>query len=59
MPGDRVRITKGPLEGGGGMFKGLSARRRVCVLLDMLGTSQAVTLSEAEVEPEPATEAAA
>jgi transcription antitermination factor NusG len=58
MPGDRVRITKGPLAGRSGMFKRLSARRCVCVLLDMLGTSQTVTLSEAELEPEPTAEAA-
>ena len=59
MASDRVRITKAPLAGRGGMFKGLSAHRCVCVLLDMLRTSQTVTLSEAEVEPEPTAEAAA
>jgi hypothetical protein len=58
MPGDRVRITKGPLVGHAGTFKG-SARRRVCVVLDMLGASQAVTLAEAEADPEPTAEAAA
>jgi hypothetical protein len=40
------------------MFKGLSARRCVCVLLDMLATPRAVSLSEAELEPEPTAEAA-
>jgi len=49
-PGDRVRVTRGPLEGLGGLCAGMAPRERVLVLLSMLGARRQVTLPAASVE---------
>lgn len=48
VPGDAIRISRGPLVGQLGLFQGMRGSERVLVLLQMLGH---VTLSREDVEP--------
>jgi transcription antitermination factor NusG len=40
-PGDRVRVTHGPLVGFAGIYSGMSGRQRIEVLLTLLGGADA------------------
>lgn len=51
QPGDRVRITDGPLTGLVGMVAGMRPHQRIEVLLQMLGSLQRVELATAAVKP--------
>jgi transcriptional antiterminator NusG len=48
--GDRVRVTRGPLEGHVGLYAGMKPRERVEVLLAILGGAQRVELPRGDVE---------
>jgi transcriptional antiterminator RfaH len=48
-PGDKVRVTTGPLTGFTGLVEGMRPHQRVEVLLQMLGSLQRVELAVAGV----------
>jgi transcriptional antiterminator RfaH len=50
VPGTRVRVLRGPLEGLPGLFVGMKPRERVEVLLTLLGGAQRVTLAQRDIE---------
>jgi transcriptional antiterminator RfaH len=50
VPGDRVRVTTGPLRGFDGLYAGQRARERVLVLLAVLGGRQRVILPKDDVQ---------
>jgi transcriptional antiterminator RfaH len=49
VPGDRVRVTQGPLAGLDGLYEGMRPRERVAVLLEILGGRQRGTLARGDV----------
>ena len=49
-PGDRVKLTGGPLIGLSGLVEGMRAHERVAVLLELLGSTRAVEMAAADVE---------
>ena len=51
--GDRVRITRGPLEHRLAVYEGMKSRERVEVLLTMLGSLQRVELPQRDIERVP------
>ena len=51
QPGDKVRVTTGPLTGFVGLVEGMRPHQRVEVLLQMLGGLQRVELATAAVKP--------
>lgn len=48
-PGDRIMVTRGPLEGLAGLCAGMTGRDRVLILLTLLGGARKVTLPAADV----------
>ena len=51
QPGDKVRVTTGPLIGLQGLVEGMRPHQRVEVLLQMLGSLQRIELAVATVKP--------
>jgi transcriptional antiterminator RfaH len=49
-PGDRVRVTRGPLVGFGGLYVGMSGQQRIEVLLTMLGGQTRSILPKDDIE---------
>jgi transcriptional antiterminator RfaH len=49
-PGDRVRVTAGPLAGLAGLYDGMRPRERVLVLLTVLGACRRVELGADDIE---------
>jgi transcriptional antiterminator RfaH len=49
-PGDRVRVTRGPLQGHLGLYAGMKPRERVEVLLTLLGGQTRTMLPKSDVE---------
>jgi transcriptional antiterminator RfaH len=49
-PGDRVKITRGPLREQIGLYEGMRGNERVLVLLALLGSSQKVELAVGDIE---------
>ena len=50
-PGDEVAIVDGPFQGLRAIVKARSSKERVCVLLDLLGQANRVTLSSHQIAP--------
>jgi transcriptional antiterminator RfaH len=50
VPGDRVRVTTGPLRGFDGLYAGMRPRERVLVLLAVLGSQRRVLLPRDDIE---------
>jgi transcriptional antiterminator RfaH len=48
-PGDRVRVTSGPLGGFRGLVDGLKPHQRVAVLLELLGSRRPIEMAAADV----------
>lgn len=51
MPGDVVRVDRGPLESVTGLFDGIADKERVIVLLDMVGRKTRAVLNLSSVAP--------
>jgi transcription antitermination factor NusG len=49
-PGDKVRVTKGPLTNCMGLYVGMEPHERVEVLLTLLGSVQRVELDRRDIE---------
>jgi transcriptional antiterminator RfaH len=50
LPGDKVRLTGGPLIGLSGLVEGMKSYERVTVLLELLGSVRPIEMAEADVE---------
>ncbi len=49
QPGDRIRVTRGPLMGLAGLGVKQSSHERVAILLSLLGAKRRVSMAAAEV----------
>jgi transcriptional antiterminator RfaH len=49
LPGDRVRVTSGPLVGFRGLVDGLKPHQRIAVLLQLLGGTRPIEMAAADV----------